>query len=184
MQRDGHDHAEPPREILIVARRRHEEEKDLRHEQSGDAAAEIAPSAGRRVRHTHDALGELLRAPYLAGDKGREAHANKESADNKSDRAGDEGEADDEWCRHQHYEGKAAACANLVADDAHKEAADNVGCDAHHVSYVEICSCEAERLRLLERLRQRGRRKGREEGGEEGEGGGVEGAHVRVGDAG
>ena len=168
------------REVLVLPGGGHEGEEDLAHGEEGDTATEVAPPAGGRVRDANDPLREHLGAPDLAGDEGGEPHADDEPARDESSGVRDEHHAEDGWRGNEEDEREALARAHLVADDAHQEAADDVGRDAHKVPHGQLGALQPERRALLQHWRERRGREGAEERGEEPKPRGVEGVHVRT----
>eukprot|EP00965_Chrysotila_dentata_P114840 3795680-Pleurochrysis_carterae.AAC.1 len=167
----GHNIAQAPRKVLVLAGGAEKSKHDVRHHEIGDAASKVAPAAGGGVGSADNRFVEELRAPDLARDKRSQAKTNNKAAEDEAGGREGEGDADDTGDGEHEDEDKGSARAKLFAQPARDEThADRAG-DGSDVGVLNILLGQVEIALLLDVRHERCGREGREEGRKKSEGG-------------
>ena len=151
---------------------------DERHEELGDAAAEVTPARGGGVGDANALAVEHAGHPVLARNEGGQTKTDAEATDQEAGGVGDVGHAEAERGREQQNDGQAVPGPDNVTDGAHDDArADRTG-HGGEAGGSEVGLCEFE---VFSDDGDHGRRgESRHEGHKEAHPGHVEGRMVRV----
>ena len=172
----GDDHRDAPAQRFVGD----EEEDgghDERHDELGDAAAEVAPAGGGGVGRADDVGGEHDRGVVLGDHEGCADHADQQAEDEECLvvlREADQHHGD---CAEQQQGGVGAARSGAVQHPADRDAGDDGDGDGGDHGGEQLLGAEPEVF--AHGGQQRRDAEPAEEAEEEGEPGEVEGAHVR-----